>query len=364
MHIARIRLQNFRSYQSLDFQPAPNLCVLAGENAAGKTNILESLFLCALGRSHRTRHDGELIRYGEARARVGLALQGRTGAHEIACDLFREGRRALRIDGMPLTRSGELLGHLRVVMFSPEDLRLIKQGPSERRRFMDMELSQLNPAYYYRLQQYNLALKQRNALLRDGLSTAGALDPWDTQLAQLGAAIMRERHAFMGRIAVMAAQLHNELAGDKETLRVNYEPSTPLDEEKAQAAALLKALRENAIRDKERGGTSHGPHRDDVSILVNGMDARAFGSQGQQRTAALSLKLSELTLTRELGGESPVLLLDDVLSELDGHRQHMLASAMRGCQTFLTCTRPEGLKDAGVGDMAVYRVHNGMVQTA
>lgn len=361
MQVESIRLHDFRSYASLALKPAPGLCVLVGENAAGKTNVLESLFLCALGRSHRTRHDAELIRQGQPGAFVGLGLQKRTGSHSIECRLSREQRRELRIDNMPLSRSGELMGCLHVVMFSPEDLRLIKQGPSERRRFLDMELSQLQPAYYYRLQQYNLALKQRNALLREPHVTKALLSPWDEQLASLGAQLICARAAFMEKLSVMAARLHRTLSGGRETLRVLYQPALEPDDTAALTAAMLQALSGMAERDAQRGSTSVGPHRDDIFLELDGVDVRVYGSQGQQRTAALSLKLSELALVRDVKQEPPVLLLDDVLSELDCARQRLLVSAMQGCQTFLTCTQLAGLSAAGISDMTVYRVGDGAV---
>ena len=361
MQITGIRLHDFRSYEHLTLSAAPGLCVLVGENAAGKTNVLEALFLCALGRSHRTRHDTELIRHGQPGAFVGLTLSKRTGTHGIECRLFADKRRELRIDDMSLSRSGELLGCLNVVMFSPEDLRLIKQGPVERRRFLDMELSQLQPAYYYRLQQYNIALRQRNALLRTDKPARALLEPWDEQLAALGAQLIRARASFMERLSCIAATLHNELSGNRETLRVLYKPAAEPDNEETLAETLKTALRDSAERDALRGGTSVGPHRDDVLLELSGTDVRAYGSQGQQRTAALSLKLSEIALMRELGHEPPVLLLDDVLSELDEERQRMLAAAMQGCQTFLTCTQLAGLSAAGIKDMTVYRVHGGTV---
>ena len=364
MQITGIRLHDYRSYEHLVLQPAPGLCVLLGENAAGKTNVLEALFLCALGRSHRTRHDSELIRHGQPCASVGLSLTKRTGTHSIDCRLYADKRRELRIDDMALSRSGELLGCLHVVMFSPEDLRLIKQGPSERRRFLDMELSQLQPAYYYRLQQYNLALKQRNALLRGEKPQRALLEPWEEQLAGLGAKLMLSRASFMGKLGVMAAALHKELSGSRETLNVVYTPSLELTDEKTLTAALMDALALSAERDSLRGGTSVGPHRDDILLELDGVDVRAFGSQGQQRTAALSLKLSELALMREIGREPPVLLLDDVLSELDEERQRMLTEAMQGCQTFLTCTQLAGLSAAGIHEMMVYRVKGGTVVPA
>lgn len=361
MQLTRIGLNEFRSYQSLRLHPEPGLNVFIGENAAGKTNILESVFLCALGRSHRTRHDAELIRYGQAGALVSLGLQKRTGEHSIECRLSKENRRELKIDGMALSRSGELLGCLQVVMFSPEDLKLIKQGPAERRRFMDMEISQIKPLYYFRLQQYNLALKQRNALLRERGAQQALLDPWDEQLARFGAEIMLERAAFMASLSEKAAALHAELSGGREELQVSYQSATALSSLPSLVNTLCAELRAQAEKDVLRGGTSVGPHRDDILLALDGEDVRAYGSQGQQRTAALSLKLSELALMKELGQESPVLLLDDVLSELDCARQQMLAKAMQGCQTFLTCTQLAGLGDCGLNDMHVFEVKGGIV---
>ncbi len=363
MQITLARLQQYRSYERLVWKPAQGLCVLLGENAAGKTNVLEALFLCALGRSHRTRHDTELVRYGEASACVGLELTKRTGTHRIECRLYREGRRELKVDDMPLSRSGELLGTLHVVMFSPEDLRLIKQGPAERRRFLDMELSQLQPAYYYRLQQYNLALKQRNALLKNPSVTPKLLAPWDEQLAILGAGLIHARAAFMEKLAVLAGDLHRQLSGG-ERLHVAYEPAFEPGSVQQTAERMQQGLFASLERDIRTGSTQQGPHRDDILLELDGVDVRAYGSQGQQRTAALALKLSELALMKELGGEPPVLLLDDVLSELDSARQRMLAWAMRGSQTFLTCTQLAGLASAGITDMTVYQVAGGTVTTA
>lgn len=364
MRIGRIRLHDFRSYHELDFAPAPGLSVLVGENAAGKTNVLESIFLCALGRSHRTRHDLELIRHDAAGALVGLELSRLTGTHDIEFRLYRDARRTLKVDGRPLARSGELLGNLHVVMFSPEDLRLIKQGPSERRRFLDMELSQLQPLYYYRLQQYNLALKQRNALLKSPTRTGEQLLPFEGLLADWGADILLSRQNFMRQLSGLARDLHHSLSGGQEELQVIYQPNLPIDGKEALKAAFLDALLQSRERDAQRGGTTVGPHRDDILLLVNGRDVRTYGSQGQQRTAALSLKLSELQLMREISGEAPVLLLDDVLSELDETRQQFLVTAMEGCQTLLTCTHAAGLADIGLSDMALYRVQGGGLRRA
>ncbi len=360
MHIESIRLAEFRNYERLKFSPSPKLNVLIGENAAGKTNVLEALFICALGRSHRTRHDAELIRHSERCASVALELKKRTGSHSIVCRLDAMLGKELKVDGKPLSRTGELLGLLHVVMFSPEDLKLIKQGPQERRRYIDMGLSQLKPSYYYSLQQYNLCLRQRNALLKSGNPAKDALLPWDEQLSCLGGHITALRHEFIIAHAKEAEKLHKSLSGGSETLIVKYLPSVKETGQNECEAALKEALKANLERDKALGATSAGPHRDDILLELNGKDVRAFGSQGQQRTAALSLKLSELALIKSLGAEAPVLLLDDVLSELDCLRQHMLVELIKEIQVFLTATELYGLKESGLG-MAVYEVKNGSI---
>lgn len=362
MRIRELRLQNYRNYASLALTPDEGLCVLTGDNAAGKTNVLEALFLCALGRSHRTTRDAELIRTGAEGAVVRLALDTRGGTREIACRIAPGERKRISIDGAQLSRSGELLGCLNVVMFAPEDLMLVKGGPAERRRFLDMEISQLKPAYYYTLQRYNAALKQRNALLKDPDTVyAGALEPWDEQLSRLGAAITMERAEFLEELSAIAANLHLSLSDHRETLLLSYQPNLPPAEPEALAGAMRERLYENVERDICRGSTSVGPHRDDVGMVLNGTDVRIYGSQGQQRTVVLSLKLSELEIVKKLRGETPVLLLDDVFSELDRRRQQMLLRAVQGCQTFLTCTHLEELTAAGVERMQVYSVSGGRV---
>ena len=357
MRITGIRLVNFRNYASLALRPDEGLCVLTGDNAAGKTNILESVFLCALGRSHRTLRDTEMVRMGEAAGYVGLTLETLRGGRAIECRLFAGERKKLLIDKKPLARSGELLGCLNVVMFAPEDLEIIKGGPGERRRFMDMEISQLKPKYYYTLQQYNAALKQRNALLKSPEDTSfRTFEPWDDQLAVLGAAVIIARGEHLETVAEAAARAHTRLSMGAEALRVVYQPNMPPVEPTRMIDALREALFENLERDLNRGNTSVGPHRDDIGLYLDGVDLRTYGSQGQQRTVVLSLKLAELEIIREERGESPVLLLDDVFSELDKRRQSTLLAAVQDCQTFITCTHLEELTAAGVRQMQVYSV--------
>ena len=361
MQVTDVRLVNFRNYASLSLHPDSGLCVLTGENAAGKTNVLESIFLCALGRSHRTSRDAELIREGEEGAYVGLTLRTLGGTRSIEARLRSGERKKLAVDGAPLTRSGELMGCLNVVMFAPEDLQLVKDGPAERRRFLDMEISQRKPKYYYALQQYNLALRQRNALLKDtGMNVApGAIDPWNEQLAVLGAGIALERAEHAARLSDVARTLHETLSDGQEQLTLTYQPNLPLDDPTRVIDAARVLLEQSVERDVYRGFTTVGPHRDDLGLSLNGRDARVYGSQGQQRTVVLSMKLAELEILRQDRGEPPVLLLDDVFSELDKRRQQMLVIAVQGCQTFLTCTHLEELAEAGAERMQVYSVQNG-----
>jgi len=357
MRVTGLRLVNFRNYPSLSLRPDAGLCVLTGENAAGKTNVLEALFLCSLGRSHRTVRDSEMVRSGESAGSVAVDMDTRSGPRRIECKLFAGDRKRMFIDGAPLSRSGELLGCLNVVMFAPEDLALIKDGPGERRRFLDMAISQLRPSYYYTLQQYNAALKQRNALLKEpeGLDY-DALECWDEQLSVLGAAIVLARAELVERLGLIAAEQHETLSDGTETLVAAYEPNVAPSDRETLVKTLRLALSDTAERDVYRGSTSVGPHRDDLKLVINGSDVRVYGSQGQQRTTVLSLKLAQLEILRVEKEDSPVLLLDDVFSELDRNRQKMLLIAAQDCQTFLTCTHIEEVAAAGVEQMQVYQV--------
>ena len=362
MRITGIRLANFRNYSSLVLRPDEGLCVLAGDNAAGKTNVLESIFLCALGRSHRTSHDTEMLRNSESAGYVGIQLDTLGGNREIECRLTAGERKRLLIDKTPLSRSGELLGCLNVVMFAPEDLQIVKGGPTERRRLIDMEISQYRPKYYYALQQYLAVLKQRNALLKSPDPTSFAtFEPWDDQLSILGANVTMARREHLERLSAEAVRIHTQLSAGQEELQVLYKPNLPPVEPPHLIEVLREALFENLEQDLSRGFTSVGPHRDDVGLMLDGKDLRIYGSQGQQRTTVLSLKLAELGILYEERSEPPVLLLDDVFSELDKRRQSMLLRVVQGCQTFITCTHLEELTAAGVVQMQVYSVSDATV---
>ena len=354
MQVRYLKLINYRNYEALELYPHERLTVLLGENAQGKTNAAEAVYLCASGRSHRTSRDGELIRWDSPGAYVRCDVARDGFERRIEMRIPKGGKKQISLDGAPIARMGELMGCLNAVMFSPEELRLVKDGPGERRRFLDILLCQIRPAYFYALSAFQKALAQRNALLKEiAANRAGAADlaVWDEQLAKQSERIHSARAACMRSLSGFAAARHERVTGGRETLSVRYEPDLSGEE----LLRWLTACREDDIR---RGATGKGPHRDDFSLAIGGVDVRTYGSQGQQRTAALSLKLSELSVMEEATGEKPVLLLDDVMSELDGQRQKLLLDSIEDCQTFLTCTRlPDGCP-AG----KILRVENGRIR--
>ncbi|MDR1262190.1 MAG: DNA replication/repair protein RecF [Oscillospiraceae bacterium] len=367
MRVIRAELRAFRNYASVTFEPDAGITVLCGRNAQGKTNLLEAVVLCSVGQSHRTNHDRELIHWDAPRASVSLETERRDGTHDVKIILNRGGGMRVKqvlIGASPALRIGELMGHVPSVLFSPEDLSLVKEGPGERRRFMDMALSQLRPQYFYSLQQYSRALKQRNGLLR-ALSVSSAtaseaasqLEPWDEILSQTGALIIRHRVWFLDRLVRDARDAHAHLSGSNETLAARF--ICPFDKEDDVVRALLEALRNERARDLTSRGTNTGPHRDDFELTLNGKPARVYGSQGQQRTAALALKLAAFATIRDELDDSPVLLLDDVMSELDAERRCRLLSWTPGVQMIITCTDESDLAGAAVGKM--YMVDNGTI---
>ena len=348
MRIVQLRLRDFRSYSNCLFVPCDGVTALVGDNGQGKTNILEAVYLTCTGRSHRTRQDRELVRWGADAADVEIDTLRRDGAHHVEILLPALGKRKLKVSGQEVSRSGELLGHVTGVLFSPEDLRTVKDGPAERRKFVDMALSQLQPAYYYAMQRYNRALKQRNELLKSAAARPDLLntiDAWDEQLAEVGADLIRRRRAYVQKLSKVAGETHFDIADDRERLEIAYAPN--LNAESAEI--LAEALFASRETDARRLTTTVGPHRDDVALLVDGRDVRAYGSQGQQRTAALSMRLAELNVMREDLGEWPVLMLDDVMSELDPGRRRRLLSHIKGIQTLVTCTDPDDLAGAETG---------------
>ncbi len=361
MRLTSLELDNFRNYEHAEIYPASGITVFVGNNAQGKTNVLEAVHLCCTGRSHRTPRDKELVRWEQPFGQVELKVEQADGSHEIEILLSSTERKKVKVGGNFIARSGELLGHVNGVMFSPEDLRMVKGGPAERRRFVDMELSQIRPSYYYALQRYNRALLQRNKLLKEAVykpALQETLIVWEEQLARYGAKIMHWRAGFVERLAEAAHANHLSISGDKEQLKVLYAADVPLPEKVEQLEEILKqVLSRSREKDLQRGTTQVGPHRDDLALWLNEVDVRVFGSQGQQRTTALSLKLSELDVMREETGEWPVLMLDDVMSELDPDRKRHLLSKLEPVQVLVSCTDISDLAGAKVD--RVYRVAAG-----
>jgi DNA replication and repair protein RecF len=361
LHLTRLTLARYRNLAPLTLEPGPGTAVFVGRNAQGKTNIVESVYFCCTGRSHRTAHDRELIRWDEPNAYIRADAAHRDGPHSVEIGLNANGRKSIKVNGLPARRAGELMGHVNSVMFSPEDLSLVKSGPAVRRRFLDMDISQTDAAYFYDLQTYQKALMQRNALLKSvafNPKLMDTLDVWDEQLARAGGRIVVKRRAFAANLFEAAVGVHGRLAS-AEKLEARYMAS--LESEGAEAASeelrlLLERAREGDVR---RGATSQGPHRDDFTLLVNGYDLRLYGSQGQHRTAALALKLGELGVMRDSTGEQPILILDDVLSELDAARRAGLLRAVEGIQTFITCVKVED--EMRKLPMALYDVQDGKV---
>jgi len=336
MYIRELSLQNFRNYNYLNLRLHPGINVFVGDNAQGKTNVLESIYLCATARSHRTNQEREVIRWDETEAHIHLLIQKKHIEDQIDFHLDKQGK-GVAINKIPIKKLGDLLGVLNVVMFSPEDLQMIKKGPGERRRFIDIELCQLDRMYYYGLQQYHKVLKQRNNLLKNFKNTSDAysmLGIWDLQIIEYGTNVIQKRENFISKLTNIAQKIHFNISGEREKLEIVYTPSVKIKEYESKLSSSHEG-------DIFRRSTSIGPHRDDLVFLINGMNVRIYGSQGQQRTVVLSIKLAQLQMILEILGEQPVLLLDDVLSELDYHRQQFLFSHTQNIQTLITSTGTE-----------------------
>lgn len=357
MIVKNLKLKDFRNYSSLDLSPGPGINILFGDNAQGKTNILEALYMSSTSLSHRGARDREMIRFGQDEAHIKTIVS--SGGRDIQTDIHlkRSGTKGIAVDHVPIRRAADLLGILNTVFFSPEDLNIIKAGPAERRRFLDTELCQLDRIYLSELRKYGKILEQRNQLLKSipgDRNLLNTLDVWDAQLVSAGTKIIRARQEFTESIGPVIAGIHRELTSGKEEITVHYEPSCPADR---MADSLFMAR----DRDLHLLQTTVGPHRDDLRIEVGGVDMRKYGSQGQQRTCALSLKLSEIQIVEKRTGDNPVLMLDDVMSELDGSRQKDLLSCIGDIQTFITCTGTDVFLTDHVRADHIWKVQNGTV---
>lgn len=337
MWLTRLTCRRFRCLDDIDFAPEPGLNIIHGDNAQGKTSLLEALLYVCTARSHRTANEAELARHGEDG--FSVTAEARRSDREVTLEAhcWRKAKR-FKINGVAQTRVSDILGRIHTVFFSPEDVALVKGGGSNRRRFLDMELAQISPRYLTALQRYRQALKQRNSLLKQHRPDPALLEIWDAQLAPAGEAIMAERAAFTAALSLQAAEAYRRIA-TAETLSLAYAPDL------GPGADLESVLRENREHDIRRKQTLRGPHRDDIEILIEGKPARIFGSQGQQKSAALALKIAEIELVRNETGEYPILMLDEVLAELDAHRAGALFEALQDKVQCLVTTTERELAD-------------------
>lgn len=334
MIIKSIELQNFRNYEDLNISFDEGTNIFYGDNAQGKTNILEAAYLSGTTKSHKCSKDKEMIRFGEQEAHIRTVVVKKDKEYQIDMHLKNNRSKGIAINKVPIKKASELFGILNMVFFSPEDLNIIKNGPVERRRFLDSELCQLDKIYLSDLTTYNKILNQRNKLLKDMVyrpDLKDTLPVWDMQLVETGRKIIRRRKQFVDELNDIVHDIHYRISGEKEDLLLQYEPSI----EDIFFEDELSRVKE---RDMRQCMTSVGPHRDDLLFSIGEVDIRKFGSQGQQRTSALSLKLSEIELVKRSIHDTPVLLLDDVLSELDSNRQNYLLNSIHDTQTLITCT--------------------------
>lgn len=357
MIINKLELTDYRNYESLELEFDKGTNILFGDNAQGKTNILEAIFVAATTKSHRGSKDSEIIRFGCSEGHIRTYLEKNGVGTKVDMHLRSAKSKGIAIDGQRIKKATDLMGLCNVVFFSPEDLNIIKNGPGYRRRFIDMELSQLDSFYLYNLNNYNKIVNQRNQLLKDlyfNPQLKETLPIWDDQLISYGNKVIERRRQFVDQLNEIIYDIHRKLSGGIEEIKIIYEPDT--DEE-----SYAEKLKKNHERDIKSKVTSVGPHRDDFSFETGGIDIRKYGSQGQQRTAALSLKLSEIEIVKNITKDTPILLLDDVLSELDSKRQKFLLDSIGDIQTIISCTGLEEFVNDRFMLNRVFEVNKGTV---
>jgi len=358
--IKNVKLLNVRNFNELDINLSRGINIFYGANAQGKTNFLESVYFCATGRSQRANSDKDLIKFGENEAHIQITVEReKKYTDRIDAHIKKETGKGIAVNGIAIKKLSELFGVLFAVIFTPEDLSLVKAGPSERRRFVDIELCQMSAVYYYEIQQYYKILKQRNSLLKNiqkNKELKETIFVWDEQLCNHGIKIIRHRSDFIHKINIISGKIHNEITDGTEALETIYKPNVTEED-------FRDRLKKGLDRDIMLGSTQTGIHKDEISFLINGRDSRSFGSQGQQRTASLSTKLAEISFIHQEKRQNPVLLLDDVFSELDSRRQAQLVERITGVQTILTCTGVEDVlsRFSGRGEVCCYNVDNGEI---
>lgn len=388
MYIKEIQLENFRNYETLTAEFDPLVNVFYGQNAQGKTNLLESIYIASMGKSFRTNKDRDMIRFGEEFFRIKVTgaagksprpLQIPAGRDQnpfpdaqdpdiqettVEIAVNKEGKKGIKVNGRKANKLADIFDNLYMVIFSPEDLKIVKDEPEKRRKFIDRELSQIKPSYYAALDNYKRVLAQRNMYLKRFEIEDAVLDVWDRQLSEHGAKILSMRSTFVKKLDAISREIHSGITAGKENLRVFYEPNIPIRESmEAIRKEFYQELKNSREKDLKNKTTSRGPHKDDIKLQAGDMDIRKFGSQGQQRTAALSLKLSEIKLIREETDEYPILLLDDVLSELDNTRQQYLISSLENVQIFITTTELSKDVEEALKHIKYFHISKGTIES-
>lgn len=352
MYIKTLKLKNYRNYEEVEVSFDPNINIIYGNNAVGKTNLLESIYMCSTSKSHKNTKENDIINFNKNESHIKLIFnvgESSTSPQIIDIQLNRDSKKGIAKNGVKVEKLSEFLGFFNVIMFAPEDLNIIKDGPMVRRKFLDVEISQTDKIYVQHLQNYHKTLNQRNSLLKDIYKTTGnnrqdlidMLDTYDEQLVNYGLEVIKKRKENIKLLAEKILNIHLLISNNKENLIVSYENdilSSIGASFTSPKETYLKKLRETRDLDIKNQYTLVGPHRDDICFVIDGNDIRKFGSQGQKKTAAISLKLSELEMLKEKINDTPVLLLDDVFSELDESRQKLLVSSLKGIQTIITCT--------------------------
>ena len=362
MWLKQLSIQHFRNYQELEVEFHPGLNIFLGQNAQGKTNILESIYFLALTRSHRTRNDKDLVYFESTDFKVSGLLQRETGPLPLEISLTPKGRMT-KINHLKQAKLSNYIGHMNVVLFAPEDLQLIKGAPAGRRKFIDIELGQMKPIYLSDLSQYNHVLKQRNSYLKNSEKIDETfLDVLDSQLSSFGSRVIPHRLDFIQKLEAKSKEKHALLSNNKEDLTIQYQSSVFSEEVDDLEEQFFRMLKKNRQKDLFRKTTSIGPHRDDLAFFINEMNAN-FGSQGQHRSVVLSLKLAEIELMEEITREKPILLLDDVMSELDNYRQlQLLETISNSIQTFITTTTLDHLKELPE-ELKIFTIQSGHIKT-
>lgn len=366
MLLKQLTLKNFRNYDELTLDLDRSINVFLGENAQGKTNLLEAILMLSLAKSHRTTNDKDFIQWDKAEAKISGRIEKHGQTLPLELTLTQQGKKA-KVNHIEQKKLSQYVGNLNVVMFAPEDLTLVKGAPGVRRRFMNMEIGQMQPVYLHDLSVFQRILHQRNQFLKQAKLKKTfdevMLGILDEQFAEVAIKLTERRSAFIQKLQAYAAPIHHDISRGLETLQIEYKPSVSLDQDGDHLQNLLEKMKTIRQREIDRGVTLIGPHRDDSLFYVNGQNVQVFGSQGQQRTTALSVKLAEIDLIHEETKEYPLLLLDDVLSELDDYRQsHLLETISGKVQTFVTTTSVSGIKHAKLEQATTFEVEKGHIK--